>query len=115
MNNELLRNYIFVFKAFNDYIIINTPWAQLQKAPESHKLTILKRHRTCTPVVLGQLEVEFRTILTFLPITFPTVEKNSSRSLGRILAANCIQNTVRASLSSGVRLSIGSLETVKVS
>lgn len=43
--------------------------------------------------------------------TFPTVEKNSSRSLGRILAASCMQKTVRASLSSGVRLSIGSLKT----
>lgn len=42
--------------------------------------------------------------------TFPTVEKNSSKSLGLILAASCIQNTVRASLSSGVRLSIGSLK-----
>lgn len=41
--------------------------------------------------------------------TFPTAEKNSSRSRGRILAASCMQNTVRASLSSGVRLSIGCL------
>lgn len=43
--------------------------------------------------------------------TFPTAEKNSSRSRGRILAASCMQNTVRASLSSGVRLSIGCLLT----
>lgn len=41
--------------------------------------------------------------------TFPTAEKNSSRSLGLILAASCMQNTVRASLSSGLRLSIGCL------
>ncbi len=42
-------------------------------------------------------------------LTFPTAEKNSSRSRGRILAASCMQNTVRASLSSGVRLSMGCL------
>lgn len=41
--------------------------------------------------------------------TFPTAEKNSSRSRGRILAASCMQNTVRASRSSGVRLSMGCL------
>ena len=35
-------------------------------------------------------------------LTFPTEEKNSSRSLLLILAANCMQNTVRASFSSGV-------------
>ncbi|KAI1233276.1 hypothetical protein IHE44_0004443 [Lamprotornis superbus] len=35
--------------------------------------------------------------------TFMAIEKNSSRSLGRILAANCMQNTVRASLSSGLK------------
>lgn len=41
--------------------------------------------------------------------TFPTAEKKSSRSLALILAASCMQKTVRASLSSGVRLSIGCL------
>ena len=35
-------------------------------------------------------------------LTFPTDEKNSSKSLARILADSCMQNTVRASLSSGV-------------
>ena len=35
-------------------------------------------------------------------ITFPTAVKKSSKSLGRIRADNCIQKTVRASLSSGV-------------
>ena len=34
--------------------------------------------------------------------TLPTDEKNSSKSRGRILAASCIQKTVRASRSSGV-------------
>lgn len=42
-------------------------------------------------------------------LTFPTAEKKSSRSRALILAASCIQKTVRASLSSGVRLSIGCL------
>lgn len=37
--------------------------------------------------------------------TLPTAEKNSSKSLARILADNCMQNTVRASLSSGARSS----------
>lgn len=43
-------------------------------------------------------------------LTFPTAEKKSSRSRALILAASCMQKTVRASLSSGVRLSIGCLE-----
>lgn len=43
-------------------------------------------------------------------LTLPTAEKNSSRSLGLILAASCMQNTVRASLSSALRLSIGFLQ-----
>lgn len=33
--------------------------------------------------------------------TFPTLEKNSSKSLARIRCDNCMQNTVRASRSSG--------------
>lgn len=35
--------------------------------------------------------------------TFPTLEKNSSKSLARIRCDNCMQNTVRASRSSGSR------------
>lgn len=46
--------------------------------------------------------------------TFPTAEKKSSRSRGLILAASCMQNTVRASLSSGVRLSIGCLQNKSI-
>lgn len=46
-------------------------------------------------------------------LTFPTAEKKSSRSRALILAASCMQKTVRASLSSGVRLSIGALEKKK--
>lgn len=46
-------------------------------------------------------------------LTFPTAEKKSSRSLALILAASCMQKTVRASLSSGVRLSIGCLRKRK--
>lgn len=46
-------------------------------------------------------------------LTFPTAEKKSSRSRALILAASCIQKTVRASLSSGVRLSIGCLKERK--
>jgi len=41
--------------------------------------------------------------------TFPTEEKNSSRSLALILCDNCIQNTVRASRSSGDSSSTGLL------
>lgn len=41
--------------------------------------------------------------------TFPTAERNSSKCLGGILPASCTQKTVLASLSLGVRLSIGSL------
>jgi hypothetical protein len=41
--------------------------------------------------------------------TFPTEEKNSSRSLALILCDNCIQNTVRASRSSGESSSTGLL------
>lgn len=39
----------------------------------------------------------------------PTAEKKSSRSRGRMRAASCMQNTVRASRSSGLRLPKGSL------
>lgn len=46
-------------------------------------------------------------------LTFPTAEKKSSRSRALILAASCMQKTVRASLSSGVRLSIGCLKEGK--
>lgn len=53
--------------------------------------------------------LEFLSEIILTSRTFPTVEKNSSKSLGRILAASCMQKTVLASLSSGVRLSIGSL------
>lgn len=35
--------------------------------------------------------------------TLPTLEKNSSKSRARIRCDNCIQNTVRASRSSGSR------------
>lgn len=51
-----------------------------------------------------------RTLPQENQLTFPTAEKKSSRSRARILAASCMQKTVRASLSSGVRLSIGCLE-----
>jgi hypothetical protein len=45
--------------------------------------------------------------------TFPTEEKNSSRSLALILWDNCIQNTVRASRSSGESSSTGLLKKKK--
>lgn len=51
--------------------------------------------------------------MTINQLTFPTAEKKSSRSRALILAASCMQKTVRASLSSGVRLSIGALEKKK--
>lgn len=41
--------------------------------------------------------------------TLPTLEKNSSRSRARIRCDNCMQNTVRASRSSGLRSSGGDL------
>ena len=44
----------------------------------------------------------------------PTAEKKSSRSRGRMRAANCMQNTVRASRSSGLRLSTGSLKSTTI-
>lgn len=40
-------------------------------------------------------------------LTLPTLEKNSSKSRARILWDNCIQNTVRASRSSGSKSSGG--------
>jgi hypothetical protein len=42
--------------------------------------------------------------------TLPTAEKNSSKSRGRIRAASCMQNTVRASRSSGVSSGDGVLQ-----
>lgn len=41
--------------------------------------------------------------------TFPTLEKNSSKSRARIRCESCIQNTVRASRSSGLKSSGGDL------
>lgn len=40
-------------------------------------------------------------------LTFPTLEKNSSKSRARIRCESCIQNTVRASRSSGLKSSGG--------
>lgn len=80
-----------------------------QDSPGRHLIIQQNTH----PKLESLLKV-FEITLTSLLLTFPTVEKNSSRSLGRILAASCMQNTVRASLSSGVRLSIGSLERKKI-
>lgn len=45
--------------------------------------------------------------------TLPTAEKNSSKSRGRIRAASCMQNTVRASRSSGVSSGDGVLHKKK--
>lgn len=46
-------------------------------------------------------------VINLTSLTLPTELKNSSRSLARILCDNCIQNTVRASLSSGLNSSNG--------
>lgn len=42
------------------------------------------------------------SVISLTSRTLPTDAKNSSRSLGRILAASCMQKTVRLSRSSGV-------------
>ena len=47
--------------------------------------------------------------------TLPTDEKNSSKSRGRIRADSCMQNTVRASRSSGVISGSGFLSEMKMS
>jgi len=77
---------------------------------------IIRTSLTCGGKTVKLLEiVPTRTLVGFCkpgvesPLTFPTAEKKSSRSRALILAASCMQNTVRASLSSGVRLSMGCL------
>jgi len=52
---------------------------------------------------LAQLSQNGSSWIQLLIPTFPTDEKNSSRSRALILAANCIQKTVLASRSSGVK------------
>lgn len=44
-------------------------------------------------------------VMSLTSRTLPTAEKNSSKSRARILWESCIQNTVRASLSSGAKSS----------
>ena len=54
-----------------------------------------------------QGEGDFQLELGEWWLTCPTFEKNSSKSLGLIFLASCIQNAVLASLSSGVISSAG--------
>lgn len=52
---------------------------------------------------------EFLSEIILTSRTLPTAEKKSSKSRGRMRAASCIQNTVRASRSSGDKFGSGCL------
>lgn len=73
-------------------------------------MTFYSKYLTCEFINIIQ-EIYNNTIM-HINHTFPTEEKNSSKSLGRILAASCMQNTVLASLSSGVKSGPANLQYI---